>query len=124
MGMIIRRADIRTAFERVWTASYVPSLMRYGERSERKAMKDCSLWKQVNKINMKRIPFLVVSSHVDDSSRQKVALEILVAAMMCSNVVHCIYQEYEFRKRFTISIIMHVINDLSGHISPIDDRDT
>ena len=42
---------------------------------------------------------LLFSFNVDDSSRQKVALEILVAAMKCSNVdhnpLHCIYQEYE-----------------------------
>ena len=38
MGMIIGRSDINTAFERAWTASYVPSLLRYGERSKRKAI--------------------------------------------------------------------------------------
>ena len=40
MGMIIGRADIRAAFEKAWTASYVPSLLRYGERSTRKVMKE------------------------------------------------------------------------------------
>ena len=43
MGMIIGRADIRTAFERAWTASYVTSLLMYGERSKRKAIKEIYL---------------------------------------------------------------------------------
>ena len=43
MGMIIGRADIRSAFERAWTVSYVPSLLRYGERSKKKVMKEIHL---------------------------------------------------------------------------------
>ena len=43
MGLIIGRADIRAAFEKAWTASYVPSLLRYGERSKRKVMKGIHL---------------------------------------------------------------------------------
>ena len=43
MGLIIGRADIKTAFERAWTASYVPSLLKYGERSKRKTMKEIYL---------------------------------------------------------------------------------
>ena len=43
MGLIIGKADFRTAFERAWTVSYVPSLLKYGERSKRKAMKETYL---------------------------------------------------------------------------------
>ena len=43
MGLIIGKADFRTDFERAWTVSYVPSLLKYGERSKRKAMKETYL---------------------------------------------------------------------------------
>lgn len=40
MGLIVGKADIRSSFERAWTASFVPALLQYGERSKRKAIKD------------------------------------------------------------------------------------
>ena len=40
MGLIIGKADIRSAFERAWTSSFVLALLLYGERSKKKAVKD------------------------------------------------------------------------------------
>ena len=65
MGMIIGRADIRTAFERAWTASYVTSLLMYGERSKRKAIKEIYLQLvetgiYINSTINSYIPFIIV----------------------------------------------------------------
>ena len=38
--MIIGKKDIRALFEKAWTASYVPALLLYGERSKKKTIKD------------------------------------------------------------------------------------
>ena len=40
MGLIIGRKDIRAVFEKVWSTSYVPGLLLFGERSKKKAIKD------------------------------------------------------------------------------------
>ena len=40
MGLIVGKTDIRSSFERAWTASFVPALLEYGERSKKKAIKD------------------------------------------------------------------------------------
>ena len=40
MGLIVGRKDIRTAFEKAWSTSYVPGLLLYGERSKKKAIKE------------------------------------------------------------------------------------
>ena len=40
MAIIVGRSDIRASFERRWTASYVPGLILYGERSKKKSLKE------------------------------------------------------------------------------------
>ena len=40
IGFIVDKKDIRAAFEASWTTSYVSALLKYGERSKKKTMKD------------------------------------------------------------------------------------
>ena len=40
MGLIIGKPDIRMAFEKAWASVYVPSLLKYGERSKKKSIKE------------------------------------------------------------------------------------
>ena len=37
---IVGKKDIRTAFETSWTTSYVSALLKYAQRSKKKAMRD------------------------------------------------------------------------------------
>lgn len=40
IGLIVDKKDIRAAFEACWTTSYVSALLKYGERSKKKTIKD------------------------------------------------------------------------------------
>ena len=40
MALIVGKSDIRVVFEQAWTATFVPALLEYGERSKKKAIKD------------------------------------------------------------------------------------
>ena len=40
IGLIVGKKDIRAAFEASWTTSYVSALLKYGQRSKKKTMKD------------------------------------------------------------------------------------
>ena len=40
IGLIVGKKDIRTAFETTWTTTYVPALLKYGQRSTKKALTD------------------------------------------------------------------------------------
>ena len=40
ISLIVGKKDIRTAFETSWTTSYVSALLKYAQRSKKKAMRD------------------------------------------------------------------------------------